>query len=569
MLLELHIQNYALIDSLSLDFAPSLNVLTGETGAGKSILIDALRLALGDRMESGQIRDTSKSCIIQAVFALDPQTRQRDARFAEYAPQADDCLVFKRELTAEGRSKSYLNGQFVNLSVLRELGAKLIHIHSQYDHQQILDSSFHGAMLDRYARAGAKGERFMKTEERYQGIYQRYRELVDSRLQIERDQAQKERELDLLRFQVEEIGSELPEHEEYLRLSEEKIRLAHSERLAELTGTVLSGLDEADDSASSRIAGAFRALTDWSRVDPSAEELYKKLEAAQEQLTELIRQIQDYRDKLVFDDDRLRQIETRMDHLERLLKKYGDPSRPQSMEPVLDFYKKAKERLDYLEGSETLSKDMDREIAALKPSLQKEAAILGELRQEAGSELSKTLMKELGELGIRQARFVCELRPCDFSSSGTQTVEFMLSANPGQPLAPLGAVASGGEAARMMLALKKTLAHADSIGALIFDEIDANIGGRLGAVVGEKIKAISRHRQVLLITHLPQIASFADRHIQVVKKTTGKQTRVDYRVLEGEERVRELAQMMSGDEETHISKTHAEEMLRAAANKKA
>jgi len=568
MLLELQIQNYALIDNLQLEFRAGLNALTGETGAGKSILIEALRLALGERMDAGQVRNPEKACVIQAIFTLEPEVRGKDSRFADFASPQDDYLVFKREISAEGRSKSYLNGQFVNLAVLKELGSRVIHIHSQYDHQQILDSSQHPAMLDRFIRGGASRKAFMKTEELYQGLYSRYRELTDSRDRLAQDQAQKERELDLLRFQVDEIGRIKPEKDEWLSLSEEKTRLAHSERLSDLTGGLLAGLEEEELSASARIASAFRALGDWQRIDPSASEAAEKLTLAQEHLTDLIRFIQDYREKLSFDDGRLNDIETRLDQLEKLLKKYGDISKPHSLEPVIEFHRKARERLDYLENSDTLSEDMAREIEALLPALKKASLELTRHRKETGDSLSKTLMKELAELGIKQARFACEITSSDFSATGSDRVEFMLSSNPGQPLMPLGAVASGGEAARIMLALKKTLAHADDIPALIFDEIDANIGGRLGAVIGEKIASISKHRQVLLITHLPQIASFADRHIKVIKKTAGRQsTTVDYVLLEGDERVRELAQMMSGEQETTISKSHAAEMLRAAGKK--
>jgi len=568
MLLELQIQNYALIDSLTLEFGAGLNALTGETGAGKSILIEALRLALGERMDASQIRSPDKACIIQAVFTLEPEIRIKDPRFSDFAPQSEDYLVFKREISAEGRSKSYINGQFINLAILRELGNLLINIHSQHDHQQILESSHHAFMLDRLARSGSTRKSYMKAEEQYQGFYSRYRELTDSRDRLSRDQAQKERELDLLRFQVDEISRVKPAKDEWISLSEEKVRLAHAEKLSELMGRLLNGLDDDELSASARIASAFRALGDWQRIDPSASEAVEKLTLAQEHLTELIRFIQDYRENLSFDDSRLSEIEARLDQLERLLKKYGDITKPYSLEPVIEFQRKAQERLEYLESSETLSADMSREIDSILPALEKAAVELTKLRKESGDLLCKALIKELSELGIKQARFLCDIQAADYGVTGKDRVEFMLSANPGQPLAPLGAVASGGEAARIMLALKKTLAHADDIPALIFDEIDANIGGRLGAIIGEKIAAISRHRQVLLITHLPQIASFADKHIKVVKKSVGKQaTTVDYLVLDGDERVRELAQMMSGDQETMISKSHAEEMLRTAGKK--
>ncbi len=569
MLLELHIQNFALIDSLAMEFHPALNVLTGETGAGKSILIEALRLALGERMDALQARDPQKSCTIQAVFTLEPEIRAKDPRFQDFAPAKEDYLVFKRELTSEGRSKSYLNGQFVNQSTVRELGNYLINIHSQHDHQEILQTASHRPMLDRFAQSGGKGQKFSAAAEHYQGLYRRYRELVESKEKLAQDCAQKEREMDLLRFQTDEIRKVGPEAGEWERLKEDHIRLAHAEKLFQCTETILQTLDESEQSVSARLAEIFRPASEWERIDPSASEATAKMNLLQEQITDLVRTVQNYREKLTFDPERLRETEERLDQLERLVKKYGaavrsDRTDSSGLESVLRFYETAAARLATLENSETLEADLKKEIAQLLPGLEKAADALSSLRRAAAEDLSKALMKELAELGIKHGQFVCRIGKADLAGHGRDQVEFLLSANAGAPLKPLSEVASGGEAARIMLALKKTLAQADDIPALIFDEIDANIGGRLGKTVGEKIAAISRHRQVLLITHLPQIASFADRHMKVTKRSGRKETTVEYLVLEGEDKVRELAQMMSGEQETNISKTHAAEMLRSA-----
>ncbi len=567
MLLELNIQNFTLIDSLTMEFHPALNALTGETGGGKSILIEALRLALGERMDTGHARDKNKPCLIQAIFTLEPEIRSKDVRFQEFAPQFDDSIVFKREMTPEGRSKSYINGHFVNLGVLRELGAHLINIHSQHDHQEILQTASHRPMLDRFARAGAKGTKFLEAMERYQGLYRRYRELLESQQRLETDSSQKEREMDLLRFQVDEISKVKPEPGEWNTLKEESIRLAHAEKLFQCTEIILQNLEDDENSASSRIAGTFRSVSEWNKIDPSASEASEKLSSLQENLADLVRFVQDYREKLTFDEDRLKEIQDRLDQLERLVKKYAEARSGGGLESVLRFYEGAKERLFALENSETLEADLKQEIKKLMPDLEKAAGVLSAMRKEAAAELSKALVKELSELGIKHGRFVCQIQPGQPGEAGQDEVTFLLSANAGAALKPLAETASGGEAARMMLALKKTLVQADDIPALIFDEIDANIGGRLGTAVGEKIAAIARCRQVLLITHLPQIASFADRHIKVIKRSDRHETTVEYRILEGNDKIRELAQMMSGERETIISKTHAEEMLRIAGKR--
>jgi len=564
MLQELHIENFALIDELVLEFAPGLNVLTGETGAGKSILIEALRTVLGGRVQTLQIRDPSKICRIQALFNLrGEKDAAADSQVAPFVEPEDLTLVFARELSVEGRGKLTLNGRLVNAAQAREIGSRLLTIHGQYDHQQILDASAHAGLLDAYLKS-AGSSHFQSGLAQYSALYEEYSALVETLRRLKQGKDTAERELDLLQFQISEIEKFKPTAGELDALRQEKIKLANAEKLSELAGRVLDELEEGETSASGLISRSFRPLGDWLRLDPSAGPFWEKLEPIQLQLEELLRDIRHYREDLTADPDRLEFVQDRLSGLERLVKKYGSAENADPIQAVLNFYKQALKRRDELSGSGMSEEDTAAQLSVLEPKLAQAAARLTELRLQGSQKLSRGVLAELKDLGFQHARFECRVTRCDFMRCGCDHVEFFLSANAGQEPLPLSEVASGGEAARIMLALKKILAAADGVPSLIFDEIDANIGGRLGTVVGEKIRDISRAAQVLLITHLPQIASYANRHIQVLKTTSGKVTRVHCRILEGDDKVRELAQMMSGSRETKIAKTHAEEMLKIA-----
>ncbi len=557
MLIQLSIRNFALIDNFSLEFDSGLNVFTGETGAGKSILIDALRLVLGERFETSQIRDKNESCLIEAVFAVSPKELKRLPMLQPYLKEGDECLILKREITPEGRSKNYINQQFVNLSQLKEIGGLLVDIHGQYDHQRIFDRSSHREMID--AMAGIDPSEKSGPLFEYQELYQRYAELQSRRAALLERREGREREIDLLKYQIDEIEKVSPEPDEEPKLKEEKIYLAHAEKLYSLTSRILEVLNEDDHSVSSRLSGIYRDLTEWIKIDAAAESHKTEIDVVQGQMEETIRAISRYQEKLRFDPERLKEIEERLESLALLAKKYGN-----DFNEVQTFLKNAKEKLDQLVNNEVYQKDIDKELDKLLPLLEKKAAALSRLRQKAGQELQEAVLKDLKDLGIRHAQFECRIQKAEPGPAGKDDIEFFLSPNAGQPPMPLLKIASGGEAARTMLAIKHALAEVDQIPTIIFDEIDSNVGGRLGVCVGEKLKEISKQRQVFLITHLPQIASFANRHIKVSKTVLKGKTRVEYRMLEGDERVSELAQMMSGEKETKISKAHAEEMLKIA-----
>lgn len=550
MLLRLQIQNFALIQNLSLEFDPRLNVFTGETGAGKSILIDALCFALGERYD-GRKPQAGKTCAVEAVFEI-PKALVQTEIFTPFFEEGEEVIILRRELNSEGRNRSSINNRTVTNGTLKQAGDLLIDIHGQHAHQLLLDPASHLNLVDRLAK-------IEKQKDSYFQIYFEYRNLVQNRNELLSLEQTREREIDLLKYQIEEIEKPdfSPEEEDELKL--ERIRLANAEKLYESAARILQYLNDEEICVSSLLGKAAREMTGFTRLDPSMEELKGEYENAQLGIEELIRSLKDYQEKLSFDGERLNEIDKRMDQIDLVKCKYGG-----SLKAALDYLKEAKLKYDKLINSALYGKEIDQKIDKLKPRLKEMASELTEKRQKTAGLLKKTIETELGDLNIPHSKFECRITPKDFEGDGADAVEFLISLNPGQDVMPLAKIISGGEASRVMLALKKALMKVDPVPTLIFDEIDANIGGRLGQVTGQKLKEISGERQVLLITHLPQIASFADRHFKVTKNVLRGQTSVDYKVIDGDERVRELSQMMSGKNETEISKKHAAEMLKSS-----
>lgn len=559
MLLQLSVQNFALIDATTIEFHPGLNVLTGETGAGKSILLDALRILLGERVDSAEVRVKGEPAFVEGVFTLGARQGPFWEKISGFVRDGDDLVILKRELTPEGRTKNSINGSLVNLSLLKEAGRLLADFHGQHDSQRIFSRDTHLELLDRFAALDGP-DAFESLMESYREGYVRYRELLKRQDELTRAALGKQRELDLLEYQIREIEKVSPREGEEEELKTEKIRLAHAQKLSDLSGRVLDFLNDVDPSASGRIQESFRDLAAWARIDPSAEDYGRDLGLVQSGLEELIRRIQDYRASLSSEPARLGWVEERLDGIETLKRKYGS-----TLAEVLCFFEEARKRYDDLTNAETYQKDAEREMASLLPALEEKAGAIRAARRQAARGLVRGVENELKELGMRHARFDCRLTPCEYSPRGADQAEYLFSANAGEELKPLSDIASAGEASRFLLALKRVLAAADDIPTLIFDEIDANIGGRLGDVVGRKVREMAAERQVLLITHLPQIASFADCHVKAEKAVIKGRTVTRYRRLGEPEKVNELAQMMSGEKETEISRKHAREMLKTAA----
>lgn len=559
MLLQLSIRNYALIDEIVIDFSAGLNVLTGETGAGKSILVDALHLVLGGRAGAEILRSREKPCLIEAVFSPAPDLRLPED-LQSLLSGGDEDIMLKREISPDGRSRCFVNRRAVNLSALRDLGERLVDFHGQHDQQQIFRVETHRELVDRLAglsfAPGAEG-----AGAEYAKLFQEYAALEEKRRSILSAAEGRQRQTDLLKYQIDEIERVQPSEGEEESLQSEKIRLAHAQKLSDLTAEILGVLDSGDVSASFLIAKSFRSFQLWAKIDPEADAMRSSLEDVQMGLEELNRRVRDYRESLSFDEGRLTEIETRLDALELLKKKYGG-----SLVRVIEFLKGAKEEYDQLVNADVYQQDAERALKKILPSLEKAAAVLTEKRTRAARKLQTETERELKDLGMPHARFECRLEKSPFTPFGAESAEFLFTPNPGQELKPLVRVASGGEASRVLLALKRALARVDETPTLIFDEIDSNIGGRLGDTVGRKVREIAAERQVLLITHLPQIASFADRHFKVLKSVVKGVTHVRYNLLEGEARVKELAEMMSGQKESDIARTHAKEMLKSASS---
>ena len=573
MLKELSIRNFALIDSMTMEFSPRLNVLTGETGAGKSILIDALRFVLGERLEVLAGQD-AKQTFVEAVFDIQDKKLRQHMAVASYLEEENDYLILRREL-AEGRSRALINGRNVNVSGLREIGALLIDIHGQYDHQLLFETPAQMELIDRLA----KTEELLQS---YGSVYSTYEGLIKRRDELKELEEGREREADLLKYQIEEIERAKVEEGEEDELKEEMVRLSNAEKLHEVVSSLLAALGDDNVSASSLMGRAQRDFAELARIDESTAGLRHEFESVQIGLEEIIRSVEDYREKLSFDPGRLKEIEERLDTIEMIKRKYGS-----SFDKVSQFLEESKKRYDELANASVYGKEAEQKIKEILPELKKKADEITEKRKKTGSGLKRTIETELADLGISHAEFSCRFEKVELGQPGQaanggsvkqalaiglgplgqDNLEFMISPNPGQPLLPLRKIVSAGEVSRFMLAMKKALMKVDPMPTLIFDEIDANIGGRLGSVTGRKLKDISEDRQVLLITHLPQIASFADRHFKVTKKVLPgppERTVTQYQIVEGEARVRELAQMMSGKKETEASLKHAEEMLEKA-----
>ncbi|MEI7750455.1 MAG: DNA repair protein RecN [Candidatus Omnitrophota bacterium] len=547
MLNQLHIRNFALIEDLTLEFSGQMNVLTGETGAGKSILIDAIRFVLGERLDGLRTEPSEKPCQVEAAFELREDFLKKQPALEPYLNE-DGLVILRREFS-QGKTRAWINNRLVPLSILKEAGASLIDIHGQHDHQQLLDSAVHLDILDRFAK-------IEPLKEDYRILYEQYARLKKEQGELAELEDHKERELDVLKYQVDEIErAEIKDlNEEDLEL--ERMRLANAEKLAEIVTHALAVLDENDTNADGFLSEAVRDLRSLVKFDSSVEKIKTDCENVQYSLQEAVSALRDYREKLTFDPDRLKELDSQANLLDHLKRKYGG-----THAKVLEFYREAKAKYDKLIDMDMTKKDLRREMEGLEPKLQEAALKFSEKRKKAGGLLEKSIESELKDLQIAHAEFEVRIERTGFSAEGMDHVEFLARMNPGQPMLAIAKIISGGEASRVMLAMKKALMQVDLVPVLIFDEIDTNIGGRLGNVTGQKLKSISGERQVLLVTHLPQIASFADRHLKVTKSVEKGRTMVRYQVLEGEAQVRELAQMMSGQQESEISRRHAEEML--------
>ena len=558
MLQSLYLENIALIEKLGIELFPGFNVLTGETGAGKSIIIDAVNFVLGERTSRDLIRNGAARAKVEAVFNLnegDAAFAALDALGIEYDGNE---LILSRELSAAGRNACRVNGTLVPVASLKSVSDTLVDIHGQHEHQALLDAENHISYLDAYCHADS-----LPIIEKIDAIVSRRNELRLKRNSGFSSQREREREMDMLRYQIEEIASANLEVGEEERLSAEKTVLLNAERIRtalETAHMALSGAEEG--SALSAIDTARRSMRDIAALNKDYEALGDKIEELYYAAEDISFVLRDTSENVESDMQRLEEIEQRLKLISDLKRKYG-----RTVEDVIDFGKDAGTKLNELENAEALAAELDAKLDKLKAEYNVAADELSKVRRAAGDRLKRDVLNELKDLGMAKAMFDVALSDASGGEprkGGRETAEFMLSANPGEPLKPLEKVASGGELSRIMLCFKSIFADNDRVPTLIFDEIDTGISGRTAAVVGEKMLGIAKKHQVICVTHLAQIAALAEAHLMVRKYDDGKNTFVETRQLNEEEKVQRIAQMMDGESDSPSALTHARELIARA-----
>ncbi len=543
MLRELRIKNLAIIDDLKIRFESGLNVLTGETGAGKSIIVDALGLALGERAQTEMIKTGKDEASVEAFFEITGHPLLNEMGII-----AEDGVVLRRNISAAGKSRAYINDSMVNIQSLSGIGRSLVDMHGQHEHQSLLSSDNQRTLLDYYGKLQDKRE---AVEALFHETQSLKAELSGLRTNI-KDRAHR---IDLLRFQINEIEAAALNPGERESLEEERMILSNLNRLNELTETAYAVLYEADASCMEKLSKVISKLKDMSAIDPSINETLGLLESARPLIEDAAVSLRGYKEKYDLDPQRLETIEERLENIKKLEKKYGE-----GIEAVLKYGDEAEKELRSLEQADEKTGTIEAELKEKEDMLLEAAAQLSEKRKKTAEEISRAVERILKELAFEKARFKAEARQAALSSSGADNVEFLFSANPGEALKPLSKVASGGELSRIMLALKNILADVDKIPVLIFDEVDAGVGGRTAESVAVKLKRLAKSHQVICITHLPQIASAADFHIMTEKLQKKDSVSVKTKELSPDERKEEIARMLSG-KITDVSLKHAGELL--------
>ena len=547
MLKELRIKNFAIIDDLTVRFENGFNVLTGETGAGKSIIVDALGLALGSRAQSDLVRSGEKEATVQAYFEVEGDNI---SDLGIYTSDSDS-LILRRSVALSGKSRSYINDTMVSLQSLLDLGRSLVDIHGQYEHQSLLLLDKQKLLLDSYGKLHSD-------REMVESLYKEVQTLDKEKNDLKQKVKERAQRCDLLRFQIHEIDAASLKLGEKESLTEEKTILSNLSRLKELTEMAYSMLYDSEGSCTEKLSSVIAKVRDMSSIDRGVSDTLNLLESAFPLIEDAAISLRGLKDRNDLEPDRLSAIEERLELIKSLEKKYGE-----GIEAILRYREDAEEELRGLEMTDERLDSVKTELKEKEDKLMKTSATLSEKRRIIAKKIEELVMNELRELAFSNAEFRIDIRDVPVTSTGIDRVEFLFSANPGEPPKPLSRVASGGELSRVMLALKSILADVDNIPILIFDEVDAGVGGKTAGRVGKKLKTISNKHQVLCTTHLPQIASLGDLHLKINKKQKDERVCVEVRELIGSERLDEIARMLSG-KITEVSLRHAKELLGSA-----
>jgi DNA repair protein RecN (Recombination protein N) len=555
MLTELRIRNFAIIESLTLPLARGFNVLSGETGAGKSIIVGALGLLLGERASTDLIRTGAERATVEGVFDVADRPEIAVLLDERGIDAEESFVVLKREIVAAGRARAWVNGTTVSAAILAEVSRLLVNLHGQHEAQTLLDPDAQRRILDAFAGAT---ESASAVRDAYDGLARVRREIADLR----RRRADAEKRADYLRHVVQEIETAKLTEGEDVRLEDEARRLENAEELRELSSGIVECIEGEEESVLQRLASVERLLSTIQRVDPTLARLQELYDTAYYNLEALAREMTEYEASVELDPDRLEEVRRRRDLLYRLTKKYG-PALPE----VIEAGRAARAELDLVDSADLDLRTLEERERSAARLLHERSVELSSLRAQASDRLGRAVDEVLPDLGMADGRFHAALVPLrEIGPEGAETVEFRVSLNVGHEERPLARVASGGELSRVMLALKTILARLDRVPTLIFDEVDAGIGGRVGLQVGETMRRVASYHQVFAITHLPQIAARAHHHILVSKGARGGVTMADVTVLDGDARVAEVARMLGGDPESEVSRAHARELLDTAAS---
>lgn len=550
MLVELRIRDYAVVEDLTLELGPGLNALTGETGAGKSIIVGALSLLLGERASSSVVRTGASRATVEAVFDVvgkpELASRLEDLGFRA----EEDLLILRREVAAEGRNRAWVNGSPATAGIVGELGAALVDLHGQHEHQSLLRQRDQRMILDAFAGAQDAATAVGRLYTSLQALRREVDEREDRRREVESRS-------DFLRYQLAEIDESHLSPGEDTELEAEAGRHEHAEELARGATIMHESLYGADDAITNRISEARQTLDRLAEFDPALRSHVEALDEAFHLLVELGRTMGDYASAVDHDPARLEEVRERLDRIFRLKRKYGP-----ELADVLATAQRVRTELAELADADHDLEDLRKRIDVMSSELEHEASELTQLRTKAAARLGQEVERALPDLGLTGAAFVVRLTAYDaVSAGGAESVEFLVSPNQGFEVMPLSRIASGGELSRVMLALKSILAAVDQVPVLVFDEIDAGVGGVVGGSVARKLSEVAGVHQVLVVTHLAQVASQATRHFRVEKEQGAAVTSASIRWLVGEERVEEIARMLGGDPGSKVSKDHARELL--------
>ncbi|MBM3262885.1 MAG: DNA repair protein RecN [candidate division Zixibacteria bacterium] len=568
MLTRLHVRNYALLDEVGIEFQPGLNILTGETGSGKSILIGALNLILGGRAATEVIRTGAVSAAVEGFFEWQPDTCGPQLPDDMDIDREERELVIRREITRDGRNRCSVNGQMVTVSVLKRIGEALVDLHGQHDHQSLLDPRTHLAFLDGMGDTDGVRNRTAMAWKRLSGLEDQLRRL-DEEIRV----TQERRELH--RYQLAELETADIRPGEDETLERELAILQHAGQLIDTASGVYEALSQQEDAVIDRIALLIRSLEEMERIDDTLQETVNGARSARYQLEDVAANIRQYRDRIDFDPRRLSEVQERLELLKQFKRKYGG-----TLEEVCTYRDRIAGEIARLETADDRRAQIEIEREQARKTLTDMALKLSKTRRRLAAKLETRVMEELAELGMPKTRFhvrvdwqqtstgPVEIDGVRYASdaSGMDRMEFMIAPNPGEDLKPLAHIASGGEISRVMLALKVILAESDRISTLVFDEIDIGIGGGIAESVGHKLKVLARSHQVLCITHLHQVACWGDAHFTVSKRSTDGRAVTQIGLLENDGRVREIARMLAGETIDDLALTHAREMLRRTAH---